>query len=190
MKSPKNNVVLVILCFSFSLANAQYVIEPANGYTSQIGTMVDMLEEIKDQIEENTKDLDQAQTDYLFDEKANSIGALIMHLAAIEAYYQVETLEKRTFTAEEVEFWGTAAGLGSKSKEQLKGKPIKYYLDIWDQVRKKTLESLMARDDQWLASNIENIDETANNLWVWFHVLEHQANHMGQITIVKKRLPK
>jgi hypothetical protein len=60
-----------------------------------------MLEEIKHRIAEDTRELGQAETDYLFDEKVNSIGAIIMHLAATEGYYQLETLEERTFTAEE-----------------------------------------------------------------------------------------
>ncbi len=58
--------------------------------------MVDMLEELKDRLTEDIRDLDQAETDYLFDDKANSIGAIIMHLVATESYYQVETLEART----------------------------------------------------------------------------------------------
>jgi hypothetical protein len=87
--------------FSFSWTNAQYVVEPESGYSPQIGIMVDMLEEIKHRIAEDTRELGQAETDYLFDEKVNSIGAIIMHLAATEGYYQLETLEERTFTAEE-----------------------------------------------------------------------------------------
>jgi len=187
MKSKKKNLALVILCFSFSLVNAQYEIKPEKGYTPLIGIMVDMLEEIKDRITEDIRDLDQEETDYLFDDKANSIGAIIMHLAGTEAYYQVETLEERTFTDEEGEFWGIATGLGAESRDQLKGKPIKYYLDLWDQVREKTLEGLKAKDDEWFAACI---DESMNNHWAWFHILEHQANHMGQIAIVKKRLPE
>jgi hypothetical protein len=187
MKSLKKNTTLLILCFSLSLVNAQYEIKPEKGYTPQIGVMVDMLEDLKDRITELTRDLDQAETDYLFDDKANSIGALIMHLVATEAYYQVETLEGRTFTDEEGEFWGIAAGLGEKYRDKQKGKPIKYYLDLWDKVRKNTLEGLKAKDDAWFAATI---DESINNHWVWFHVLEHSANHMGQIALVKNRLPK
>jgi uncharacterized damage-inducible protein DinB len=187
MKSLKKNAALLILCFSLSFVNAQYEIKPEKGYTPQIGLMVDMLEEIKGRITQNIRDLDQAQTDYLFDDKANSIGAIIMHLVATEAYYQVETLEERTWTDEEGEFWGIASGLGAESRDKLKGKPIKYYLDLWDQVRKKTLEGLKAKDDAWFAASI---DESMNNHWAWFHILEHQANHMGQIALVKNRLPE
>lgn len=187
MISKKKNVALIVLCFTLSLARAQYEIKPVEGYTPQIGIMVDMLEEIKDRITEDVRDLNQAETDYLFDDKANSIGAIIMHLAATESYSQVETLEERTWTDKEEEFWGIAGGLGTESRDKLKGKPIKYYLDLWNQVREKTLKGLKARDDEWFASSI---DETMNNHWAWFHILEHQAHHMGQIALVKKRLPK
>jgi uncharacterized damage-inducible protein DinB len=148
--------------------------------------MVDMLDEIKDRITEEVRDLNQEETDYLFDGKANSIGAIIMHLAATESYYQVETLEERTWTDEEEEFWGIAGGLGTESRNKLKGKPVKYYLDLWDQVREKSLEGLKTRDDYWFASSI---DESMNYHWAWFHILEHQAHHMGQIVLIKKRIP-
>ena len=187
MKSLKKNAALLILCFSHSLVNAQYEIKPEKGYTPQIGIMVDMLEELKDRLIEDIHDLEQAETDYLFDDKANSIGAIIMHLVATEAYFQVETLEERTWTDEEAEFWGIASGLGAESRDRLKEKPIKYYLDLWDQVREKTLEGLKAKNDAWFAASI---DESMNNHWAWFHILEHQANHMGQIALVKKRLPE
>ena len=187
MKSRKKNTALLILCFSLSLMNAQYEIKPEEGYTPQIGVMVDMLEDLKDRITEITRDLDQEETDYLFDNEANSIGALIMHIVATESYCQVETLEERSWNDKEAEFWGIAAGLGGKHKDSLKGKPIKYYLDLWDQVRKKTLEGLKAKDDEWFAANI---DENMNNHWAWFHILEHSANHMGQIALVKNRLHK
>lgn len=110
-----------------------------------------------------------------------------MHLVATEAYYQVETLEDRTWTEKEAEFWGVAGQLNEKSRAALKGKPATYYLDLWDEVRIKTLEGLKAKDDVWFAANI---DEGINNHYVWFHVLEHSANHMGQIALVKNRLPE
>lgn len=187
MNPNKNNVTILMLCFSFSLITAQGEIKPTVGYTPRIGIMVDMLEEIKDLIKKDVQDLNQSETDFLLDEQANSIGAMIMHLAATEAYIQVETLEERTWTEEEREFWVIAGGLGEDSRAKLKGKPISYYLDIWEEVRRKTLEGLKARDDIWFAASIE---EGMNNHWAWFHILKHSANHMGQITLVKSRLPR
>ncbi len=185
-----NRISILFLAISFlpiSLINAQYEIKPAEGYTPQIGIMADMLEDLKERITANVRDLDQAQTDYLFDEKANSIGAIVMHIVATESYYQVETLEGRQWTEEEAALWNLPGGLGDESREQIKGKPISYYLDLWDEVRQKTMEGLKAKDDAWFA---ENIDEGINSHWVWYHVLEHTAAHMGQIDLVKSRLPE
>lgn len=187
MKFSNKNTLVLTLCFSLSMVNAQYEIKPKKGYTPQIGIMVDMMEELKERIVADVQDLSQSETDYLFDDQANSIGALVMHLAATEAYYQVETLEERKWTPEEKEFWGIAGSLGKESREKLKGKPIKYYLDLWQEVREKSLRGLKDKDDVWFASNI---DEGINNHWAWFHVMEHQANHMGQIASIKNRLSK
>ena len=182
----KISCFLFILC-STSLVYGQHEIIPEEGYSPQIGIMVDMLEELKSRITQDLGDLNQEQTDFLFDDQANSIGAIIMHLVATESYYQVETLEGRIWTKEEAALWETASGLGPDAREKFKGNAIKYYLDLWDEVRKKTLQGLKTKDDEWFAASIE---EGVNNHWAWFHVMEHQANHMGQIALIKKRLPK
>ncbi len=187
MKRFKNITALAILCFAFSVTHAQYEIKPTEGYTPQIGIMVDMLEELKERITADVQDLDQSQTDFLFDEKANSIGAILMHIVATESYYQVETLEGRQWTEEEAALWNIPGGLGDESRDQIKGKPISYYLGLWDEVRQKSLQGLKTKDDAWFAANV---DEGINNHWVWFHVLEHMAAHMGQISLVKSRLPE
>ncbi len=175
------------LFFSFGFLNAQYEIKPVEGYSPNISIMIYMLEDLKDRITEQIKDLDQSQTDFEFDEKANSIGALVMHLVATEAYYQIETLEGRQWTEEEKKRLGVGGGLSETSKEQLKNKPINHYLGLWNEVREKTLLGLKTKDDTWFAADI---DEGVNNHWVWYHVMEHQANHMGQIALVKNRLPE
>ena len=74
-----------------------------------------------------------------------------------------------------------------QSKKMLIGKPMQHYLELWDEVRQKTLAGLKTKDDTWFASNIE---DGINYHWVWYHVMEHSANHMGQIATVKNRLPE
>jgi len=187
MKSKKNKIALLIICFSLSLVNAQGEMKSVEGYSPQIGLMVYMLEDLKSRITEQVKYLDQSQTDFLYDEDANSIGSLVMHLVSTEAYYQIETLEGRQLTEDEQTRLGVAGGLNEESKRKLKGKPIKYYLDLWNEVRQKTLVGLKTKDDEWFVSNIE---EGINYHWVWYHVMEHSANHMGQIATIKNRLPK
>ncbi|MEP3210842.1 MAG: DUF664 domain-containing protein [Maribacter sp.] len=187
MNTLKKTTALLMVCCSLSLAHAQYEIKPSADYTPHIGVLVSMLEDLKGRITEQVKDLDQSQTDFLYDEDANSIGSLVMHLVSTEAYYQIETLEGRPWTDAEQKRLGVAGGLNDETKKLLRGKPIQHYLDLWDEVRQKTLAGLKTKDDAWFASNIE---EGINYHWVWFHVMEHSANHMGQIGTIKNRLPK
>ena len=174
-------LILLLLC-NFSLS-AQ-TIEPTKGYDTQIGNMVSMLDDLKSRVTRSVSNLSQEETDFLLDENANRIGAMIYHLAATEVYYQVYTFEGRSFKAEEKEKWETALNLGDKARKEFKDKPIQYYIDIFDEVRKKTKELLKTKDDEWFKKKIGNMSIH----WAWFHVMEHQANHMGQLALISKRI--
>jgi len=187
MKSLKTKTGLLLLLLPTILLNAQGELKPSKGYSPQIGLMVYMLEDLKDRITQQVKDLDQSQIDFLYDANANSIGSLIMHLVSTESYYQIATLEGREWTEDERIKFGMAGELNKEVKSMLKGKPVGYYLDLWDEVRKKTLNGLKTKDDTWFSSNLE---EGLNYHYIWYHVMEHSANHMGQIATVKNRLPK
>ena len=79
-----------------------------------------MMENLKERITMQVKNLDQEQTDFLFDEKANCISALVMHLVATEAYYQVETLEGRRWSKEE-EKHGNTNGEDNQNLQNILG---------------------------------------------------------------------
>ncbi len=174
----------VFFVLSFHL-NAQNTINAKKGYSPQIGVVVEMLEDLKNRVNRNVRSLDQKQTDFLLDDEANRIGALILHLAATEKYYQVYTFENRGYNREEGKFWNTPMNLGETARKDLVGKPIKYYLDLWDEVRQETLRLLKTKDDTWFAQKTAR--GSMNNHWAWYHVMEHQANHMGQIRMISKR---
>jgi len=187
MKSLKTKIGLLLLLLYMPLLRAQGEMKSVEGYASDIGLMVYMLEDLKARITEEVKDLDQSQIDYVYDADANSIGYLVMHLVSTESYYQIATIEGRDWTEEEQSKFGIAGELTEEVKTKLQGKPISYYLDLWDEVREKTLTGLKTKDDAWFSSNLE---EGLNYHYIWYHVMEHSANHMGQIATIKNRLPK
>jgi len=180
----KKLALLFGILFICSPLFSQSEIKPPKGYSHDIGNMISMLDNLKQRVERNVYNLDQDGTDFLFDENANSPGAIIYHLAATEAYYQAYTFEGRGYNAEEKKKWETALNLGEKARQEFKGKPISYYLEIYDEVRKKTKELLKTKDDDWFAKKNGNM----TNHWAWFHVMEHQANHMGQLAMITKRI--
>ena len=75
--------------------DASNFIYPVKGYSPQIGILVAMLNNLSERVEKAVKGMDKRGLDFLLDERANSIGALVLHLAAAEAYYQVYTFENR-----------------------------------------------------------------------------------------------
>ncbi|WP_229719722.1 DinB family protein [Winogradskyella haliclonae] len=183
MKHSKFIFSILFVCF-FTISNAQYDVKPPKGYSNDIGNMVSMLDGLKARVERIVRNLDQNGTDFLLDENANTPGAMIYHLAATEAYYQVYTFEGRQFNKDEDAKWGTALSLGDKARKEFVGKPIQYYLDIYDEVRAKTKKLLKEKDDAWFAESNGGM----TNHWAWFHVMEHQANHMGQLAMISKRI--
>lgn len=184
----KISFAITLVLLSSSLSFGQNTMNPPKGYDHDIGTMVSMLENLRARIIYSTQELNLEQTDFLLDDKANRIGAMIMHLAATEVYYQAYTFEGRGFNEEEKAKWETALKLGDEARTEFVGKPIRYYLDILAQVRQKTLDTLKTKDDNWFATLAEG--GQTDNHWAWFHVMEHQANHMGQINMLRSRLPK
>ncbi|WP_462248090.1 mycothiol transferase [Ekhidna sp.] len=181
MKKLLYSLFAILICTS---TFAQYEIKPVKGYSENIGNMVSMLDDLKDRLTSLVSKMNQKSTDFLLDENANRIGAMIMHVAATEVYYQVYTFEGRAFNEEEMEKWGPALGLGDSGREKLVGKPISYYLAIWDEVRAETKKLLKEKDDKWLSKKVGPM----NNHWAWFHVMEHQANHIGQIRLLQSRI--
>ena len=179
-------IAMLILQSSISIS-AQNIIEAPEGYTTQIGNMVSMLEDLKQRVMSSVVNLDIEETDFLLDKDANRIGALILHLAATEKYYQVYTFEHRGLNRKEQKEWGTAQNLGSVARDLYVKKPINFYLEKWDEVRAETLRLLKTKNDKWFADMVEE-GANMNNHWAWYHVMEHQANHMGQIRLMIKRM--
>ncbi|WP_350292161.1 DUF664 domain-containing protein [uncultured Croceitalea sp.] len=168
------------------------IVGPKEGYTPQLGTLVSMMNWMRMVILAPVKNMSVSDLDYLVDDDANSIGAMLMHLAATERFYQIHTFENKKWgdwSKEDSEKWSVASGLGAKARKEIKGKPFDYYLEEMTKVRDFTLAEFKKRDDEWLLS----VDEAwpwgpTNNYCKWFHVCEHESNHNGQFKFIKSRI--
>jgi uncharacterized damage-inducible protein DinB len=128
-----------------------------------------------------------AELDHLQDGSSNSIGALLAHLAAVERGYQFITFEERPPSAQENVALEPALTLGAEGRRLLRDKPLEHYIHELSEARRVTLESLAARDDDWLERPL--IAAPAMNAhFAWFHVAEDEINHRGQIRWLRARL--
>ena len=149
---------------------------------------------MRDAVLRSVDGLTLGQVDFLLDTKANRIGALLLHLAATEKLYQLNTFDGVVLQDLEkgatFKDWAVAMELGEPARKTIKGHILDYYLKILHDLREKTLAELRKRDDRWLMA----VDKTwawgpTNNLCKWFHVCEHESHHDGQIGLLRARVP-
>ncbi len=166
-----------------------YLVSDLPGYTPQVGRLLSMMNYARYTVTAEVADLTVEQLDFQLDEKSNSIGALLSHMAAVEYFYQVYTFEKRKdLNEEEMTRWGPALDLGEEGREQIRGNDVHFYLRQLEEVRARTFELFKTVDDDWLAIQEPFwYDKEANHYFMWFHVLEDELSHRGQIRISKKR---
>jgi hypothetical protein len=91
-----------------------HVIGPRPGDTPEIGTLVSMLTYMQYAVFSAVRGLSQADLDYLFDANANTIGALLLHLAATETYYGMNTFENKNWDS-----WSSATLAARRSKARI-----------------------------------------------------------------------
>lgn len=169
-----------------------WIVGPQPGYSPQIGTLVSMLAFTRVQVEHNVKGLTQADLDFLLDGKANTIGALLLHLAATDHYYHLNTfggMKWDSWSDDEKKKWDVPMNLGEPARKAIKGHSLDFYLTTLHEVRENTLAEFKKRDDKWLTTVIVEPEGKVNNYAKWFHVAEHESNHDGQIKFLKNRLP-
>ena len=168
------------------------IVGPKAGYTPQLGTLVSMMNWMRQVILRPVRGMSVKDLDYLHDDESNSIGAMLWHLAATERFYQIHTFEGKRWgdwSQEDRDNWNVASGLGDQARKMIKGHKLDFYLDKLKEVRQNTLAEFAKRDDEWLLA----VDHDwpwgpTNNYCKWFHVCEHESNHNGQIKYINSRL--
>ncbi|WP_233505389.1 DinB family protein [Sporosarcina sp. BI001-red] len=164
-----------------------YLIDKKEGMNGEFGKLVSMMDYTRMTTVAEVKNLTAEQLDFLVNEDANSIGMLLEHMNSVEKAYQIDTFEKREYTEEDIQVLNPGLELGEAARQQIKGNPIEFYLEQLEQTREKTIETFSKLPDTWLFEQAPFWDgEPANNYFKWFHVMEDELNHRGQIRLIKK----
>lgn len=168
------------------------ILEPKPGYSPHLGVLVSTLEWCRAKTVQLVEDLTVYQLDFLFDEEANSIGALLLHLAGLEAAYQEMTFHGRNIlnNPERIKKWRVPLYLGDEARREIRGYPASYYLEELAVMRQQTVAQFEQYDDEWLwqISPYGDGDYVANNYWMWYHVYEDEISHCGEISWLKSRI--
>ena len=169
------------------MPSPSFRLEPLPGYAPIVGRLVGVLPYARQTTLAAVDGLSIAELDHLQDDRSNSIGALLAHIAAVERGYQCLTFEERAPSALEKAAWEPALTLGAEGRRLLRGKPLEHYIHELNEVRRVTLAGLAGRDDAWLEQTLRAAP-AMNAHWAWFHVAEDEINHRGQIRWLRARL--
>lgn len=165
-----------------------YRIEPAPEYGPQIGAVVEMMHYVRQNTLAAVRGLTVEQLDATPPGFSNSIGMLLAHVAAVERLYQLLSFEGRWYDAGEKAALVGALSMG-KEGERARGRDLVSYLADLEDARRDTLAELARRDDAWFASRLRAPDfGYGNHHWAWFHVMEDEVNHGGQMRLLRRNV--
>ncbi len=100
---------------------------PMSSFSPQIGVLVSMMAFTRAQVVNCVIPMSTHDLDFLIDDNANTIGAALLHLAATETYYQLNTFEGVEWGKwpEEIRAkWDVAMNLGDQARKTIKGHSV------------------------------------------------------------------
>jgi uncharacterized damage-inducible protein DinB len=166
----------------------EYKIDSRKGFSPQISYLVSQMDYARKTTLDCVRGLTPFELDFLPCEGANSIGALLLHMAAVEKGFQIELFDGRRPNEQEMAEWGAAYSLGEEGRKNINGNPLEFYLTKLGEVRKKTFQEFSVRNDEWLFESRLWDNQPSNHYFIWFHVFEDEINHRGQIRLIRRML--
>ena len=166
-----------------------YNVTPLKGFSPTIGKYLTLMDDVRARIIEYVKDLNADQLSWFANDRCESIGTLLLHIAAVERSWIGEDIFRKPMGEE----WKPAFALRF-GMPQISGKELTYYLEILKKTREETKEGLTTLSDADLTREVTPLDaESEDNAasrftveWILYHVLEHEAHHKGQIALMKR----
>lgn len=168
-----------------------YDVEPALGYPMEYGLLVSTLQDGTREWRDELGEVSEEAIVWQPFKNGHSIGAVILHMIDVEA------------------FWIETAALGrDRAPEELKEllseetnqdafhwvvppkRPLSYYLDYQDKIRQRTLESIKFFPDPATVISKDGWSSDMTVRWILNHVVAHEAYHGGQVVMLKAMFDK
>ena len=171
--------------------------DPVEGYSSQVGRYVAQMNELRHDLKWQVENLSIEQLDWHPDEQTESIGTQLLHLDAVEWSWIHEDI----FGLSSDDYpgvWSEAMPI-RVGVPQVEGRPSEWYIQKLDATREKTLEVLRGFTDADLSRLVGEGDpgpgvEKRSRLftidWIIWHIINHEASHIGQIELLRRLGPK
>ena len=148
------------------------------------------LEDVRGDLKASAAGLAQADLDRDPGSAAPSIAALLCHCGMAEISWITKVWRKQAVPAAWREFYEAGMFRGAKSTPP-RGVPVERIFAWLDAIREETRVWIMRNvTDRDLDRQIETPRGTATPRWILHHLIEHEAHHRGQITLLRRLFGK
>ena len=173
------------------LSHEQRIIERPTGYDPTIAPWVWMLEDTRQRTKAAVKEISDQVVDWMPPEGGNTIGTLLYHIMAIEMSYLYEDMIQATeFPQELTQLVIHDVRDGEGRQTVVRGEPVGIHLLRLDAARALLLKTLrtMTPTEFRRVRTVEDYDITPE--WALHHLMQHEAEHRGQIMELRQRAEK
>ena len=167
-------------------------LDPTSGYEPLVGRFVTMAVDTRRRLLRDLEDLSPDEVDPIPSWGSNSIGTLLYHVAAIELDWTFTDLmgtDEDGFPAGSWD-WFPIDVREEGGRLSPVVEPMQRHLDRLEWVRGHLFDTLRAMSDGDLDSTFNEGDpeQEVGGAWVLHHLMQHEAEHRGQIGEIKAAL--
>jgi uncharacterized damage-inducible protein DinB len=167
------------------VAGKLYDVSPVHGKDSQLGLQLAMLDGGTAEWREELGDLPDEAVFWQPIRSGHSIGAIILHIADVEAFWLHEVAVGHSRSEEEIK------RLLSQETQQYKAdwpippaKPLTWYFEQHDEIRRRTHQYLYSLTDSQETRKRQGRENEYTLRWLLHHVIGHEAYHGGQAVLL------
>ena len=174
---------------------------PESFRSPQIGLFVAQLDDQNRRLLEDIKDITPAELEWQSTPGMNTIGMLLAHIAIVEVFWiELGPLAIGSTDSANTEL-GKILGIDSNDDgmpltatglppQILAGRDLSFYEDLLRKARNFTRECVGSFTDKDLdrTGSLKRKDGSTGTYtvrWVLYHILEHEAAHYGQISLIR-----
>jgi uncharacterized damage-inducible protein DinB len=164
---------------------------PVSGVSSGIGYSLAAMEEVRGQLREAVKEMSDEEIAHRAVPDSHSIGALVLHIGEAEWWWINCIIQghKPTDDDRRKPYWDV---LEDPEGFSARNYSAAFCLDTIDAIREETRQFLSTLNDEALENVYSHTRGErrieASLRWILHHLVDHEAQHKGQILMLKRLL--
>lgn len=161
------------------------VVRALQGYPADIGAALWMMEDARSRTLRAVEGLAESHVDVEAAGATNTIGALLYHIALVEADWLYEDILRVEFPSWMHEVFPYESREEDGRLTRIPAMSLTEHLQRLELVRKNFLEDIKAVDAEDFRTTRESESGVLTPQWVFHHLGQHEGEHRGQIQTIR-----